>query len=361
MAKCIMCGSKVGFFADETNRYEIYAEIRDFFLKEKLLSFDECKYFTERAFYCEDCQRKLNQIKFGDNYEKAYSVLKNKIMSRGFILFPWADAKCFAAYVDHLYKIRKNKEEVIQTKKDIRLLLNTRWKSLEQKYQTTGFVFPKQSKHSHVCATRDNENFVLIENSRPKLKLGNLINKNHWISIFEDFKNLDDKTIFAISIIPLRNILSYQSTGYVEHATKVSGGGGYGGGVNKKGAIVGGLLFGGAGAIVGSQMGTELFINPITSNIVEYDYRKTILNLKNELGQVEIKELPYYYGEVFQKVIPEKEFNFLQANKNTEPQIPASVSNINMLEEMKQLKELLDIGLITQEEFNAKRIQILKL
>ena len=138
--------------------------------------------------------------------------------------------------------------------------------------------------------------------------------------------------------------------------------------------IVGGLqlrylLFGGAGAIIGSQMGAGITINPIQSSVVEYDSRVTMLNLKNAQGQAEIKELPYYYSEVFLKVIPEKEFNFIQSQRNAAssdqtksiPEQTQSAPTTNMVEEMKQLKELLDLGLITEDEFNLKRKQILKL
>ena len=137
------------------------------------------------------------------------------------------------------------------------------------------------------------------------------------------------------------------------------GGGGGGGQPNLYGAVIGGLLFGGAGAIIGSQTG--IHINPIKSDIVENDSRVTILNLKNSEGQAEIRELPYYYSEVFMKVIPEKEFNFIQAQNTPTQRQTQNAPARNIVEEIKQLKELLDLGLITQEEFDAKKKQILNL
>lgn len=301
--------------------------------------------------FCEECKKDLSFLKdsekcSSDLYEKMRNYISNRKYNITFSTYS------LLSYIDNIY----NKTNV---EKKTNQITKYRWQDVENKYDSKDFVYPNLPEHSHICATKHNNTLILIENRNPVLNLSDDVSKEKCESILETFKGLDTESMFAISTIPIENILSYQSTGYVEHTTVVSGGGGHGGGINKKGAVVGGLLFGGAGAVVGSQIGTEIFINPITSNIVEYDYRKTMLNLKNAEGQVKIKELPYYYAEVFQKVIPEKEFNFLQANKNIEVQVP--VSNTNMLEEMKQLKELLDIGLITQEEFDSKRKQILKL
>jgi len=362
MAKCVLCGSKVSFFSETNTNYDILNEIYIFSKKNNLLPsymIDSKSFFTDDALYCTECQQRLYSIKKGKDFESAYTSLKSSIATNS-IKFPRFGKSTLTKYVDSLYDERKNNERIFETKKRLEIFTENRWESLQLKYKLESFVFPNLEKHAHVCAAKYDNNLILVENRNPKLNLYGYMTEKECENIFEKFSGMEDETIFSISIIPLENIVSYQSTGYVEHTTTISGGGGHGGGVNKKGAILGGLLLGGAGAIVGSQLGTEIFINPITSNVIEYDYRRTMLNLKNAQGQVEIKELPYYYAEVFQKVIPEKEFNFLHANKNTEVQA-APVSNTNMLEEMKQLKELLDIGLITQEEFDSKRKQILKL
>lgn len=360
MAKCVICGEKMSFWNSDTN-FEIFVQLHEHALKlEKNTKIGPNYHYvtlfpdtvtTEEGFYCDECQKNLRILSSIETCnEETYIKMRNRILNRKYNLtFSTAS---LISYIDELYTTN---DIIIKTKE----LTKSCWEKIENNYGVGKFVYPNLQKNNHVCATRYKENLVLIENRDPKLNLAQNATEKIWKSNFETFKNFDIETMFAISIIPIENIVSYQSTGYVEHTTTISGGGGHGGGVNKKGAIVGGLLLGGAGAIVGSQIGTEIFINPITSNIVEYDYRKTMLNLKNAEGQVEIKELPYYYAEVFQKVIPEKEFNFLQANKNTEVQTP--INSINMLEEMKQLKELLDIGLITQEEFDSKRKQILKL
>lgn len=368
MARCVWCDKKFKYsiFGDVGKNIYLLSKIQKYLLNCKQETGKNYGFLTEswaainsstdNSCFCESCRFAFyNLIEKSNEFKSSYNLLKSTVNLNKI------DTISDEGKLKYLEKLNNDcifNERKLDIQENFTRLKNDQW-SIFQNKVNANFVYPILEKNSHVCATKYNNNLVLVENRNPVLNLNNDFSIENYKDTLEQISQLDIEKIFAISVIPLENIVSYQSTGYVEHATRVSGGGGYGGGVNKKGAIVGGLLFGGAGAIVGSQIGTEFFINPITSNIIEYDYRKTMLNLKNAQGQVEIKELPYYYAEVFQKVIPEKEFNFLHANKNTEVQV--SVTSNNMLEEMKQLKELLDIGLITQEEFDSKRKQILKL
>ncbi len=290
-----------------------------------------------------------NGIK-GFNY--LYDCVENEKLSRCFDKENFEEFLLF--YYNRIVGYQFSEQTIIKINESI----DERWNSISRKYQN--LCFPKLEKHHHVCATRYKDNLILIENSTPKMKIEMSDTKEYSEKIFNQFNNTENENLFAISVIPLENIVSYQLIGDVEHVAMVSGGGGRGGQPNLTGAAIGGMLFGDAGAIIGAQTG--FCIDPIKSTITEFDSRVTMLNLKNAEGQVEIKELPYYYSEVFMKVIPEKEFNFLQANKNTEAPVQSQTAPaLNMVEEMKQLKELLDLNLITQEEFDAKRQQILKL
>ena len=224
------------------------------------------------------------------------------------------------------------------------------WGSKEKGKYGSYWESPTEYEYQHMCATRYENNLIILENRKPEFNFSNDINKAN--EIYNKLKVISNEDLFMISIIPLENILSYQLVGKVEHVSTVSGGGGRGGQPNLYGAAIGGLLFGGTGAILGAQTG--IHIDPVKSDIKKFDSRKTLLNLKNSQGEAEIRELPYYYSEVFMKVIPEKEFNFLQADKSAEtPTQTQTTPASNMIEEVEKLKELLDLNLITQEQFTT--------
>ena len=61
------------------------------------------------------------------------------------------------------------------------------------------------------------------------------------------------------------------------------------------------------------------------------------------------------------KVIPEKEYDYLQIHKKNERNEEQSNTSNNLVDTMKQYKELLISGVITQEEFEAKKKQLLGL
>lgn len=222
----------------------------------------------------------------------------------------------------------------------------------------TAWVYLKSEHEQKVCAQRTNDALVLVENFDPQITHGNTIDECQ--EIYNTIEASSVETLFMVSVIPIKDIVSYQSTGTLEHTTVVSGGGGGGGEPNLHGAVVGGLLFGTAGAIIGSQTGIK--IDPVKSQIIEWDYRKTSLMLKNSEGKAELRELPYYYAEIFAQLIPEKEYNFLQAdNVREKSNVSEPNQSVSVVEELKQLKELLDLGIITQDEFDAKKRQLLKL
>ncbi len=370
---CTLCGKKMKFmdyepsfqysFEDELKRFDAYT-------LNKVLG---------DGNYCPACKENYNFLKKGTDVEKGYTYFKEVIESnRAHVNI---NLQNFNKLVEHYYRYhtvgRKEREEnkilIAQIEGHIR-----REQAVIRGRNAGRLVFPKLLEHKHFCAVRQGDNLVMYENFNPEVRYGDNAQRTKYI--FEDIKKKGNEKLFMITTIPLENILSYQLIGRVEHTTITSGGGGGGGQPNIRGAVIGGLLFGGAGAVVGSQTG--VYINPIKSEIVEHDSRVTILNLKNDKGQAEIRELPYYYSEVFMKVIPEKEFSFIQAQNNAETlaqgqkqntqvqiqehnapaQIQAQNAPVrNMVEEIKQLKELLDLDLITQEEFDAKKKQILNL
>ena len=362
MAKCYLCGdifndwNQSGWdtknFRDELDKFHAYDEWKNFF---------GCFVYGHVPI-CLECVNKFNILTKAndainsDDIENAYQYFIGIIKSD--TVHKSIDIKRLEKCIESHYAKRKEDMNKLKVIYDTQALISKKKEELELEYGSS-WMFPNAQDHNHVCAMKYGDNLVMIENYNPQFSFTEETEKLHQIS--NNIISSSSNDLFMLSVIPLKNIVSYQLIGNVEHTAITYGGGGGGGVPNLRGAAIGGLLFGGAGAIIGSQTG--IFINPISSKILEFDSRRTMLNLKNEEGQVEIRELPFYYSEVFMKVIPEKEFHFLQANTNRSisEQTNASTQSVNIVEEMKQLKELLDMNLITQEEFDSKRQQILKL
>ena len=60
------------------------------------------------------------------------------------------------------------------------------------------------------------------------------------------------------------------------------------------------------------------------------------------------------------ELIPEKAFDSVVTNTSKKEESPIATPT-TPLSQMKELKELLDLGIITQEEFDAKKKQLLGL
>ena len=349
MAKCTLCGETLpgGFFATHATDAEI---------TKALSKCEHDNYDSTITYYCTECIRYVNDIKHGKDFESAYRAMKKRIITSSGFFSTGPSANSVKNYISNIYSSRKQSEE----RKKVNNHVSIRWNEITKKYGDN-FVFPSEEKQRHICVTKVEENFVLVENSGLGFNTIGQYKKNANEKKAEYFLKQDDESLFAISLIPLENIVYFQVVGNVEHTTVVSGGEVKGGGVNTQGAAMGALLFGGVGAVVGSQIGTEVVGKPIKSKMVEHDQRKTFFVIKNKDGKVEHRELPYYYSEVFMKVIPEKEYSFVQANSAANRVAEEKSSSNNIVEEMKRLKELLDLDLITQEDFDTKKKQLLGL
>lgn len=118
--------------------------------------------------------------------------------------------------------------------------------------------------------------------------------------------------------------------------------------VNVKGAIVGGLIAGEAGAIIGSQHNRNNVYSTtqhFDERYVELIYRKSGLIKKLKLS------IPAY--SLFEEWFPDKEYDFVVSNTGTK--------NDDSFEIIKKYKKLLDEGIITQEEFDKKKKEVLSL
>lgn len=168
---------------------------------------------------------------------------------------------------------------------------------------------------------------------------------------------LRNKIDFGKNKLNLSDIVMFKTEGDKQYITETSGGG-----VNYDGALVGGLLFGGAGAIVGSQAGTD-----IKTTTKEMDNRFITLyyNYNSKLQTERIVSTDYDQTvSALRQLIPQKEESVVQLASKTNKQVESkrdttADSNASIVDELKKAKELLDSGLIEQEDFNTIKKKLL--
>lgn len=183
------------------------------------------------------------------------------------------------------------------------------------------------------------------------------LNIFHSTNKFEKYVDIDENNklwkvpCFSPNIIfSYNDIISYELLQDGEAITK----GGLGG------AVVGGALFGGVGAIVGGNVGSkktkqeisEYRIKIVTRNIC---YPEIYINFLIT-GKVKSDSILYktYVGNA-QHVL-----SLLAIITDSASNISTS-SSISIPDEIIKYKKLLDEGIITQEEFDTKRAQLLNL
>lgn len=109
-----------------------------------------------------------------------------------------------------------------------------------------------------------------------------------------------------VKSIPLENIKMYRVEGNVHYTSDVSGGG-----ANLGGAVAGGLLFGGAGAVVGSKVGTNIHTETVKTD----DRKLALYYLENNALKVEKIDCNGDIDdtlEVLRKLMPQKDEAMLQ-------------------------------------------------
>ena len=141
----------------------------------------------------------------------------------------------------------------------------------------------------------------------------------------------------------MESLLYFKLDGDVQYTANVNGGG-----ANLKGAVAGAIIAGGAGAVIGSR-------NAVSTETIKHDDRAFIVACDGEEDFI-TKENPLEYYNAFMKIIPQKEVSVYM--KSSTPDVAVEKIDSN---ELVKLKELLDSGIITQEEFDAKKKQILGL
>ena len=174
-----------------------------------------------------------------------------------------------------------------------------------------------------------------------------------YIDSFYDISSIrDDGGNYDINCfrLPIKNIKYYAKEGDVQYTTQVSGGGG--GGFSMSGAIVGGLIAGDVGAIIGSRKPVE----EIRSYTDEHDTRKTILKYYNGREFVS-QTYPAEMYDALEEIIPEKEYNVVRLDVAS-PKRNQNISG-DIKQRIQKLQELKEEGLITEEEYNTKKGELL--
>lgn len=160
--------------------------------------------------------------------------------------------------------------------------------------------------------------------------------------------NLDYQVCFDIN-----NIKWFKNVGNIFSENIISGGGG--GGSSIGGAIIGGMVAGPTGAIIGSRKKTD----PIKSELSIHDDRMIQLEYyygpNRELKSLFIDKNAY---SALDTLIPEKNYEYIMNNGNVESQ-PQNNNNSDYIELLKQLAVLKEQGILTQEEFESKKADLL--
>lgn len=156
---------------------------------------------------------------------------------------------------------------------------------------------------------------------------------------------------FTYDEIPVNDIKYFTKEGDIQHNTVVSGGGG--GGSSISGAVIGGILAGGAGAVIGSRKK----IDEIQSKIVENDIRKTILKFYRD-GNIVSKEYGYPVFNVFEELIPDKEYNIV-IQSEVQKNIKSTNNVVDIESSLIKLKNLREKDLIDESEYQQKKKELL--
>lgn len=141
----------------------------------------------------------------------------------------------------------------------------------------------------------------------------------------------------------MNSLLYFKMDGNIQYTANVRGGG-----VNLKGAVAGAVIAGGAGAVIGSR-------NAVSTETIKHDSREFIVAFEDGHEFCTSDNALKHYN-AFMNIIPQKEISVYMQSVMSD-----SSSEIIDSNELVKLKELLDQGIITQEEFDAKKKQILGL
>jgi len=193
------------------------------------------------------------------------------------------------------------------------------------------------------------ENAVELENFNPTKKIGSFI----------EFDDINQKWLILSSFLGKRNKSTvYNYSDIVDFELLEDGESVSSGGLGR--AVVGGALFGGAGAIVGGVTGQKTSNSICTSlriKITLNDINKPTVYV--ELLKTATKKNHPIYKKSYKQA--QECLSVLQLICNQQQPVTAipEQQSVSAADEILKYKNLLDIGAITQEEFDEKKIELL--
>ena len=158
---------------------------------------------------------------------------------------------------------------------------------------------------------------------------------------------------FDVFQISIKDIVKFEKEGEVFRENKISGGGGGGSSIGR--AIVGGVVAGGAGAIVASRKETEA----IKSELITHDDRTCRLTyMENNIKQIMLFD--YLDYKTFKELIPEKDISVIDEIRRRNVIDEHTSPQTDNIQKIRDLGTLRDEGILTQEEFEEKKKELLK-
>ena len=231
------------------------------------------------------------------------------------------------------------KDKVIVCKKCLKIpmsmLANLKNMSLEQVKESLADNSDREQENKTFEYTKKVKSYLQINTDTKKFRVpsSKLIKKN-------------------LAIINFNELVSYE---VIEDGEQLSSGG-----LGR--AAVGGVLFGGVGAIVGGITGgkktkstcdklfIKLTLDSIDNPVLYIKFIELSMKKKNFMYKEALKAAEECTS-LLELILRDNENN---KNTNVEP-----VNSNGSLDELQKLKELLDIGVINQDDYDAKKKQIL--
>lgn len=157
-------------------------------------------------------------------------------------------------------------------------------------------------------------------------------------------------------VIEINRIEHYATRGEVFRETVITGGGG--GGSSIKGAVVGGVIAGDAGAVIGSRKK----VDPIKSELKTHDTRETYISYftkDNERNNIILNFEDY---QILKDLIPQKDYEIVSAlHMNNTIQQSKENSNVQSItDQIREIAKLKEDGILTVQEFETKKQELLK-
>lgn len=222
---------------------------------------------------------------------------------------------------------------------------------IDAKYATSdlGKLKTKTIKDVVRDIARKNANLALLDSFDPTKKIGRFIYfdepKKQWILPKGMFGSIKNSWVYSFS-----DIREYE---LLENGGSVSSGG-----LGR--ALVGGVLFGGIGAVVGGVTGKKRGVSTVTSmqvKITTNDMNNPAVYIDFIKGGASFKTNSMTYRAFFKNA--QDVMSTLSVIANGEKQLDIIDASGSPIAQLREYKQLLDDSIITQAEFDKKKQELL--